>query len=214
MSANFCASLKDDGYLVVTLPDFEEEVPSCCSPRQTTEGKLTGAGLPICPMDILYGWRPAMANGCSPIWRTRMGLHGQDLLQKALMQAEVWLCCHQKRQRDFASVCRCQQNQKSRLRKLAGGFSKVLERGVGRAQHPLPAEKEEPAVNIAEPSNVSKKIILEKPLSLYPSRKSVGRFYLEDDVRLYLAAQGTNPTRKIKSGMCLNRSQRFCAAII
>ena len=55
--------LRSDGFLVISCPDLQ----SVCA--LVAEGKLlepayhTAAGLPIAPLDILYGWRQAMIQG-------------------------------------------------------------------------------------------------------------------------------------------------------
>lgn len=61
--SEFLRVLRPDGFLVITCPDLQ----SVCA--LVAEGKLlepayhTAAGLPIAPLDILYGWRQAMIQG-------------------------------------------------------------------------------------------------------------------------------------------------------
>ena len=61
--AEFLRVLNPGGFLVITCPDLQ----SVCA--LVAEGKLlepayhTGAGIPIAPLDILYGWRVPMTKG-------------------------------------------------------------------------------------------------------------------------------------------------------
>ena len=181
----FLRVLKDDGYLVVTLPDLQQVARLVAQDKLDEPAYHTGAGLPICPMDILYGWRLAMANG-QPYMAHRMGFTARTL-QKALMQAGFGSVAIKRGNGDFALYA-VASKPKLTSEALLELFNRHWSGGGGT--NTLAGRKEEPAVNIAEPSECSPKRSLEK-LYLYTLKKSLlGDFYPENDVRLlYLAKQ-------------------------
>ncbi len=185
--SEFLRVLEDDGYLVVTLPDLQQVARLVAQDKLDEPAYHTGAGLPICPMDILYGWRLAMANG-QPYMAHRMGFTARTL-QKALMQAGFGSVAIKRGNGDFALYA-VASKPKLTSEALLELFNRHWS-GGGWGTNTLAGRKEEPAVNIAEPSECSPKRSLEK-LYLYTLKKSLlGDFYLEDDVRfLYLAMQG------------------------
>lgn len=58
----FLRVLKPDGFLVVTCPDLQEVCRLIAEDKLTEAAYISAAG-PIAPLDILYGHRPAMAEG-------------------------------------------------------------------------------------------------------------------------------------------------------
>ncbi|WP_313740868.1 methyltransferase domain-containing protein [Pseudomonas sp.] len=60
--AEFKRVLKPGGFLVVTCPDLQSVCALVAEDKLTDEAYRSPAG-PIAPIDILYGHRPAMANG-------------------------------------------------------------------------------------------------------------------------------------------------------
>ena len=60
--AEFLRVLKPDGFFVVTCPDLQS-VCQLVAEDKLTEAAYTSPAGPIAPLDILYGLRPAMANG-------------------------------------------------------------------------------------------------------------------------------------------------------
>lgn len=58
----FLRVLKDDGFLVVTCPDLKS-VSELIAQDKLTEPAYESPAGPIAPIDILFGHRPAMANG-------------------------------------------------------------------------------------------------------------------------------------------------------
>lgn len=54
--------LKADGFLVVTCPDLQEVCRLIAEDKLTEAAYVSPAG-PIAPIDILYGYRPAMGRG-------------------------------------------------------------------------------------------------------------------------------------------------------
>ena len=60
--AEFLRVLKPDGFFVVTCPDLQS-VCALVAQDQLTEAAYTSPAGPIAPLDILYGHRPAMAQG-------------------------------------------------------------------------------------------------------------------------------------------------------
>lgn len=60
--AEFLRVLKPDGFFVVTCPDLQSVCQLVAEDKLTDAAYSSPAG-PITPIDILYGHRPAMANG-------------------------------------------------------------------------------------------------------------------------------------------------------
>ena len=60
--AEFRRVLKADGFLVITCPDLKS-VCTLIAEDKLTEAAYTSPAGPIAPLDILYGHRPAMAQG-------------------------------------------------------------------------------------------------------------------------------------------------------
>lgn len=60
--AEFKRVLKPGGFVVITCPDLQSVCALVAEDKLTDEAYLSPAG-PIAPIDILYGHRPAMANG-------------------------------------------------------------------------------------------------------------------------------------------------------
>ncbi len=58
----FLRVLKPDGYLVVTCPDLQS-VCALVAEDKLTEAAYTSPAGPIAPIDILYGYRPALQQG-------------------------------------------------------------------------------------------------------------------------------------------------------
>lgn len=58
----FLRVLKPDGFLVVTCPDLKSVCALVAEDKLTEAAYVSPAG-PIAPLDILYGHRPAMAQG-------------------------------------------------------------------------------------------------------------------------------------------------------
>jgi hypothetical protein len=54
--------LRDDGFVVLTCPDLQSVCELIAQDRLTEPAYQSPAG-PIAPLDILYGFRPAMARG-------------------------------------------------------------------------------------------------------------------------------------------------------
>jgi predicted SAM-dependent methyltransferase len=60
--AEFHRVLSDDGFVVITCPDFQSVCALVASDKLVDTAYVSAAG-PIAPIDILYGHRDAMANG-------------------------------------------------------------------------------------------------------------------------------------------------------
>lgn len=60
--AEFRRVLKPEGFLVVTCPDLESVCALVAQDKLTDPAYVSPAG-PITPLDILYGFRPSMAQG-------------------------------------------------------------------------------------------------------------------------------------------------------
>ena len=60
--AEFCRVLKPGGFAVVTCPDLQS-VAALIAEDKLTETAYTSPAGPIAPLDILYGYRPALAAG-------------------------------------------------------------------------------------------------------------------------------------------------------
>ncbi|PYY68403.1 SAM-dependent methyltransferase [Pseudomonas jessenii] len=60
--AEFKRVLKPGGFVIITCPDLQSVCALVAEDKLTEEAYLSPAG-PIAPIDILYGHRPAMANG-------------------------------------------------------------------------------------------------------------------------------------------------------
>lgn len=60
--AEFRRVLKPGGFVVITCPDLQSVCALVAEDKLTNVAYISPAG-PIAPIDILYGHRPAMANG-------------------------------------------------------------------------------------------------------------------------------------------------------
>lgn len=60
--AEFVRVLSDDGFAVITCPDLQSVCALIAQDKLTDVAYTSPAG-PIAPIDILYGYRPSMANG-------------------------------------------------------------------------------------------------------------------------------------------------------
>jgi hypothetical protein len=60
--AEFRRVLKKDGYIIITCPDIQE-VAKLVAEDKLLEPAYTSPAGPISPLDILYGFRPAIAKG-------------------------------------------------------------------------------------------------------------------------------------------------------
>ena len=60
--AEFHRVLADDGFAVITCPDLQS-VCALIAEDKLTEAAYTSPAGPIAPLDILYGFRPSMAQG-------------------------------------------------------------------------------------------------------------------------------------------------------
>jgi SAM-dependent methyltransferase len=60
--SEFRRVLRDDGFIVITCPDLQSVCELIAEDRLTEPAYQSPAG-PIAPLDILYGFRPAMARG-------------------------------------------------------------------------------------------------------------------------------------------------------
>jgi hypothetical protein len=60
--AEFCRVLADDGFAVITCPDLQS-VCALIAEDKLTDAAYTSPAGPIAPLDILYGFRPSMAQG-------------------------------------------------------------------------------------------------------------------------------------------------------
>lgn len=60
--AEFKRVLKDDGFLVLTCPDLQEVAKLVAEDKLTEPAYNSPAG-PITPLDIMYGFRPSIAQG-------------------------------------------------------------------------------------------------------------------------------------------------------
>lgn len=58
----FVRVLSDDGFVIVTCPDLQSVCALVADDRLTEAAYQSAAG-PITPLDILYGYRPALAQG-------------------------------------------------------------------------------------------------------------------------------------------------------
>lgn len=61
--AEFLRVLKDDGFAVITCPDLQSVCALVAAGKLVEPAYHTSQGVPIAPLDILYGWRPPMAQG-------------------------------------------------------------------------------------------------------------------------------------------------------
>lgn len=59
----FLRVLKPDGFAVITCPDLQSVCALVAQGKLVEPAYHTAQGLPIAPIDILYGWRPPMAQG-------------------------------------------------------------------------------------------------------------------------------------------------------
>lgn len=60
--SEFKRVLKPSGFLIITCPDLQEVAKLVAEDRLTDAAYVSPAG-PISPLDILYGYRPALAQG-------------------------------------------------------------------------------------------------------------------------------------------------------
>ena len=60
--SEFRRVLKKDGFLVLTCPDLQEVAKLVAADKMTEPAYTSPAG-PIAPLDILYGFRPSIAQG-------------------------------------------------------------------------------------------------------------------------------------------------------
>lgn len=58
----FCRVLKPGGFAIVTCPDLQSVAALIAADKLTDTAYLSPAG-PITPLDILYGYRPSLAEG-------------------------------------------------------------------------------------------------------------------------------------------------------
>lgn len=61
--SEFLRVLKPDGFAVITCPDLQSVCTLVAQGKLVEPAYHTGQGIPISPMDILYGWRLPMAQG-------------------------------------------------------------------------------------------------------------------------------------------------------
>ena len=61
--AEFRRVLKDDGYVLCLCPDLQMVATLVADGFLEEPAYITQAGYPIAPLDILYGWRLALAQG-------------------------------------------------------------------------------------------------------------------------------------------------------
>lgn len=59
----FLRVLKPNGFAVITCPDLQSVCALVAQGKLVEPAYHTGQGIPIAPIDILYGWRPPMAQG-------------------------------------------------------------------------------------------------------------------------------------------------------
>lgn len=59
----FCRVLKPEGFLLLSCPDIQPVCQAVAEDKLTVPLYYTKAGLPVAPLDILYGSRIFMANG-------------------------------------------------------------------------------------------------------------------------------------------------------
>lgn len=60
--AEFRRVLKDDGFVIIACPDLQSVCALIAEDKLTEQAYVSPAG-PIAPIDILYGFRPAMVQG-------------------------------------------------------------------------------------------------------------------------------------------------------
>lgn len=77
--------LAPEGFILLTCPDLQKVCELVASNRLDEPAYFTRAGIPIAPMDILFGWRTALASGKSSMAH-RCGFTGK-VLEKALRDA-------------------------------------------------------------------------------------------------------------------------------
>lgn len=206
--SEFLRVLEDDGYLVVTLPDLQQVARLVAQDKLDEPAYHTGAGLPICPMDILYGWRLAMANG-QPYMAHRMGFTARTL-QKALMQAGFGSVAIKRGNGDFALYA-VASKPKLTSEALLELFNRHWS-GGGGYQHPC-RQKRRASSKYCRTIGMFSQKIPRKALSLYPQEKSVGRFLSRRRRALFIPGHAGHdqPENKLE---CACRSQKICAAII
>lgn len=59
----FLRVLKPDGFAIITCPDLQSVCALVAQGKLTDPAYHTAQGVPIAPIDILYGWRVPMAQG-------------------------------------------------------------------------------------------------------------------------------------------------------
>ena len=80
--SEFKRVLNEDGFLVLTCPDLQE-VAKLVAEDKLTEPAYTSPAGPIAPLDILYGFRPSIAEG-NPYMAHRCGFT-ETVLQGTLV---------------------------------------------------------------------------------------------------------------------------------
>lgn len=180
--AEFLRVLKEDGYLVVTCPDLQGVAKLVAQDKLDEPAYYTGAGMPIAPMDILFGWRHAMANG-QPYMAHRMGFTAKVLAQEL-------------KKAGFASIAVCAKNDlalyavASKKAKTNEYMQELFNKHWNAPVKTNAPEKKEPVNDLVSPApaQCSPALSLER-LYLDTLKKSLlGSFYIENDVRLLYCA--------------------------
>ena len=119
----FWRVLKDDGFLLICCPDLQ----TVC--QHVAEGHLleplyrTKAGIPISPIDILFGWRDALNKG-NFFMAHRCGFTSKVLMQCLKLAGFVSIAIQQQKQQ---YALRALASKKSRpeqaMRELFGAYS-------------------------------------------------------------------------------------------
>lgn len=181
--AEFLRVLADDGYLVLTCPDLQAVAELVARDKLDEPAYHTATGLPIAPMDILFGWRTAMANG-QPFMAHRMGFT-RKVLQESLQKGGFKSIAAMRGKNDFALYAIASKNQASGTQ---------LMEIFNRHWNPSPPTpvRSEPANDIVKisSSECSPNLSLQKLYLKTLKTSLLGDFYVENDVRfLYLAMQ-------------------------
>ena len=58
-----CMVIKPDGFAIITCPDLQSVCALVAQGKLVDPAYHTAQGIPIAPIDILYGWRVPMAQG-------------------------------------------------------------------------------------------------------------------------------------------------------
>lgn len=96
----FLRVLRPEGVLVLTCPDLQAVCALVAQDKLHEPAYHTAAGLPIAPMDILYGWRAAMAQG--QIHMAHRSGFTRTSLQEALRQGGFASVATLRGKNDFA----------------------------------------------------------------------------------------------------------------